>query len=291
MRSRRVQYAVGGVIVGLILATTGAALAQTGSDAITGCYAKRSGTLRIVGGAGKCAKSETSITWNRTGVQGQAGAQGLQGAQGPQGTAGAQGPKGDPGAPGAQGPAGPGSGGTGPQGPAGQQGSTGPVGPAGVTGSQGPKGDTGAQGPNGPATNAYIDSCLGCGWELGNPADGVVATVATLSLPAGSYTLTGRVNISNAGTVAGTAWCWIEFNNGHLDEDQVTTGPADPASSISSQSNISLLTAVTLTSQSTLTVQCTNNPHVNSTSGVIQLQANSPALLATSVATLNQSQS
>jgi len=104
-----------GVTLGLValVAFAGAALATIpGGGVISGCYAKRDGSLRVVDAAtSQCKSSETPLNWN------------VAGQQGPKGDTGAAGPKGD----------------------------TGSAGPKGDTGSAGPKGDTGAAGAAGLA--------------------------------------------------------------------------------------------------------------------------------------------
>lgn len=105
----------------LIMATGGVAVGAgtiPGSDGeIDGCYAA-SGNLRVVADGEACRATETALTWNQKGRQGDPGPTGPQGQkgdtglQGPKGDTGLQGPKGDTGAAGATGP-------TGSQGPSG----------------------------------------------------------------------------------------------------------------------------------------------------------------------------
>lgn len=97
----------------VILAASILALVAVGEAAIAsipdakgilhGCVAKRSGALRVVdsarrSSAGRCRRSEKSVTWGKQGTRGPAGSQGVPG---PTGSAG---PSGEPGAPGAPGP-------------------------------------------------------------------------------------------------------------------------------------------------------------------------------------------
>jgi hypothetical protein len=61
---------------------------------IHACYRKHGGGLRVIdrskrGFAGKCRKSEKSLSWNQKGPSGPPGPQGVQGIPGPQGPAGA----------------------------------------------------------------------------------------------------------------------------------------------------------------------------------------------------------
>jgi hypothetical protein len=96
----RLTYANVVASVALVLAMGGGAYAAINSvpgpgGVIHGCYARRTGSLRLVGVARKCARSEYAISFNQKGRTGQAGARGLPGAPGTPGA---------PGAPGAPGP-------------------------------------------------------------------------------------------------------------------------------------------------------------------------------------------
>jgi hypothetical protein len=97
---------------------------NTKTSTINACV-KDDGQLRLVSNSSSCKKSETFISWNIIGPQGEKGDTGPSGPQGPQGE------KGDPGA-------------TGPQGLLGEKGDAGAAGPQGP---QGEKGDPGAGGP------------------------------------------------------------------------------------------------------------------------------------------------
>ena len=104
------------------------------------------------------------------GPQGQAGPAGPQGARGPAGAAGPQGA----------------SGGTGPAGP---QGATGPAGP------QGDAGATGSQGPAGPVVVLYKA-------QSGTATTSGGTAIATISLPAGKWLLSGHVVADNSSSTA-----------------------------------------------------------------------------------------
>ena len=97
----------GSVAVGL------AAVPDSTSGVITGCYKTSSGALRVIDAeAGAvCGNSEMTVQWSQQGPQGPQGPAGHQGDLGPQGPVGPQGPQGD-------------------QGPEGPQGAQGPTGPA-----------------------------------------------------------------------------------------------------------------------------------------------------------------
>lgn len=77
----------------------------------------------------------------------------------------------------------------GPTGPQGAVGLTGPQGVVGPTGPQGVIGLTGPQGPAGPA-NAYANYGAASFQRI---AEGTTQTVASVTLPAGSYTLAATV--------------------------------------------------------------------------------------------------
>jgi hypothetical protein len=78
------------VLVVGVAATAWAAIPD-GTGAISGCYAKKGGKLRVVKAGKTCKKTERPLTWNQTGP---AGAPGSRGPAGPKGEKGA---KGEPG--------------------------------------------------------------------------------------------------------------------------------------------------------------------------------------------------
>lgn len=96
------------VPIALVLAIGGVAYAAIpGSDGvIKACYDKPGllglgqGSVRVIDSAASCRSTETQLTWNQKGPQGEKGETGAPGAQGDKGEAGADGapgPKGDPG--------------------------------------------------------------------------------------------------------------------------------------------------------------------------------------------------
>jgi hypothetical protein len=105
---------------------------------------------------------------------------------------GLQGPKGD------TGPAGP----TGPQGPAGLQG------PAGTNGTNGTNGAPGAQGPAGPS-DVYIAEGPGNFAFEGGLNGNAPTLVVSLTVPAGSYSITAVVPINNLDADDQTGSCWL----------------------------------------------------------------------------------
>jgi hypothetical protein len=83
-------------LIALVLAIGGTAIAGLpGQDgAISACYRKQGGALRVIAGSKSCAKGEKQIAWNRLGPTGPRGA---TGAPGPRGDVGERGPQGEPG--------------------------------------------------------------------------------------------------------------------------------------------------------------------------------------------------
>ena len=109
---------VAGVFVGLValLAFSAVALATIpgSGGAISGCYAKKDGSMRVIDAStSQCKSGENALTWNQTGPR---GLPGDAGPQGPKGDTGLQGPQGIQGIQGAPGPTGP-QGERGPRGP------------------------------------------------------------------------------------------------------------------------------------------------------------------------------
>ena len=82
-----------------------AAIPNSSTKVITGCYLKTSGTLRVIDKQANktCKTTEIELSWNQQGVTGPIGPAGRDGTNGINGSPGAVGPKGDPGASGANG--------------------------------------------------------------------------------------------------------------------------------------------------------------------------------------------
>ena len=103
MTRRRLTVSLVVVAIALGVATAVKASIPDGAGVIHACYSKSAppggqpGALRVIDtGAGQnCTLSEGAVNWSQTGPP---GPQGLQGPQGPQGVRGPTGPKGDPGA-------------------------------------------------------------------------------------------------------------------------------------------------------------------------------------------------
>jgi hypothetical protein len=102
----------------------------------------------------------------------------------------------------------------GPRGPSGPSGAIGRAGPGGPSGAQGPAGAAGAQGPVGPS-DVYVTGFEG----VSNPnialASDVQQAVLTLAnLPAGSYAVTGSVELLNLELSARDAQCGVKAVDG-----------------------------------------------------------------------------
>jgi hypothetical protein len=142
---------------GLVMTGVVVAVVPDGQGVIHGCYSLKNGVTRIIDAASPnslvqaCRIDEIAVDWSQTGPQGP------QGEIGPQGIQGAQGPAGAPGAAGAQGPA-------------------------------GAPGAAGAQGPAGPAGTSAVFTAGG----RTTPVEANAAVSAVLlSVPAGTYAVTG----------------------------------------------------------------------------------------------------
>ena len=169
-RSVRLPVAVGFfAILTLSAGMVYAAIPNSATGVINGCFEKHTGLLRVIDvEAGKsCTRWETAISWSQRGPQGEPGPQGETGAQGLQGEngeAGADGAGGLQGEPGVDGPPGP----IGPIGPAGPQGDRGPMGEAGPAGADGgtlTEAQVEAWVSNGPIA-LHRDSTLGGRWVV-----------------------------------------------------------------------------------------------------------------------------
>jgi len=153
-RSRRGILTAVAAGLAVLVVGGGVALATIpgSGGAISGCYSKKDGTLRVIdASSATCKTGEAALTWNQTGPQG------------PKGDPGPQGPKGD----------------QGPQGPQGPKGDMGPIGLQGVPGPQGPQGTITAPG--------YVEAFARSGY-VGSPLTWV-EVVATC--PAGKRVIAG----------------------------------------------------------------------------------------------------
>lgn len=88
---------------------------------------------------------------------------------------------------------------TGPQGPKGPTGAKGPQGPTGLQGVQGLQGATGPQGPSGGLGDTWFVRNAGCPGSVSLTKNSLT-TVASVSLPAGSYLIDATGSLLQGGT-------------------------------------------------------------------------------------------
>jgi hypothetical protein len=149
-----------GLAIGLValLVGGGAALATIPQGTINTCYAKKSGSLRVLDpSTAQCGNGESPVAWNQTP------------AQGPKGAIGSEGPKGD-------------------------TGDQGPQGPKGYTGDGGGLGSQGPQGPEGPPGRPFYFRVWSEPVDVPVGGDGTV----TVSCPAGWNSVGGGHLLDNA---------------------------------------------------------------------------------------------
>ena len=166
-----------------------------------------------------------------------------------QGAATAPGPKGDTGLTGASGV----SGAAGAAGVNGANGANGPNGPNGANGVDGTNGANGIDGTNGTngvnGTNGTIAPLSATAGQTALPTGSPATTVVSLSVPAGSYVVLAKTQLSHTGA-GDTVECMLKAGTTSLDEIAMKTLPALAAIPASLQ-------AVTkVTSPSVLRVQC-----------------------------------
>jgi hypothetical protein len=95
----------------------------------------------------------------------------------------------------------------GPQGPAGPQGPTGATGPAGPTGPTGPQGPAGANGVG----HAWVGSGF-------NTINNSQVTLASVTVPAGSYLIFAQVNVENGDSSDQSLFCTLTTPDGDVDK-------------------------------------------------------------------------
>ena len=91
-RSRATILAVGGLVVGITVATGVAQAAGSDTNTVYGCVSTKDGAVRVVAEGIACGKSESAITWSQTGPAGAPGAAGPAGRDGRDGQPGPAGP-------------------------------------------------------------------------------------------------------------------------------------------------------------------------------------------------------
>jgi hypothetical protein len=129
----------------------------------------------------------------------------------------------------------------------------GPPGPKGATGARGPTGAQGLTGPQGPS-NGFSAYNLG---PASIPQDNAAHTVASLTVPAGSYMVIGKALIYNSSGGQALDTCDLVppggSYNGGTDIDQ-STASTDPVYWVSEET-LSLVGPLT-TGGGTITLQC-----------------------------------
>jgi hypothetical protein len=182
-----------GVLTGVAVGGGAGVFAASSKKTVTVCADKKTNVLRYAKN-GKCAKTETKVVLNQTGVAGAKGDTGVTGAKGDTGAAGATGAtgaKGDTGATGAKG----------------DTGAAGTNGTAGADGTAGAKGDTGAAGASSPTGFTARSVCGSngttlCAVGVQGPGGGVIVYVDTTNeMPAYDY-----LEVSPEDVSAGVAW-------------------------------------------------------------------------------------
>jgi hypothetical protein len=129
---------------------------------------------------------------------------------------------------------------TGPQGPPGPMGQTGAPGAAGATGAAGAPGDRGP-------SDAYIGSHNA--FDQTVPNDGAQHEVLSISLPAGSYTLDGKLVLENETATSTDVHCLLNLGGATADESDVEVPTVTEVS-------VSLASVGSLTNSDTSTITC-----------------------------------
>ena len=221
------------VLVAATVAAGGvAAAAIPSNNVIDACYAQ-GGVLRVIDSSTQCRAGETSLAWN---------------AQGPVGP---------------QGPAGP----AGPLGPMGPQGLQGAIGPAGAPGPAGPQGPAGPAGPSTP-TPARLAANIATVPILKATTDSSFIQVASISLPAGSYSLIWKGHVGGGSDGLGII---CDLLNGSQILDRFSHTGFDDFNGVTG----SMVATVTLPSPGTVRVAC-----ITSRNGI---EVSDVKLLATAV--------
>lgn len=188
----------------------------------------------LAGGPGAKGDSGSS---GAPGTNGSNGAGGANGANGPNGANGADGAKGADGVNGANGA----------NGPNGANGANGVDGSDGIDGAKGSNGTNGVNGTNG--TNGTIAPLSAKQGATALPTGLALTTVVELAVPAGSYVVLAKTQLSHSGA-GDTVECFLKAGATTIDQIAMKTLPALAAIPASLQ-------AVTTTASSTqLSVQC-----------------------------------
>ena len=220
--------------IGIVAAGGIGYAAIPGADGqIKACYANTNsillgiphskGDLRIVDEGEACRSYETTLKWNQKGVKGDTGLQGIQGIQGVPGEPGEDGADGADGA----------------TGPRGEQGVAGPGGPVG------PKGDKGD-----PGTSGLSDVYIARTRTVTGPNDTHVNSHTTVSVPAGSYLISGKAMIANLDADQQFADCRLSTG------DSMFLAVAEGVESVAGHAAIPLLDAASFGAPTTISMDC-----------------------------------
>lgn len=178
------------------------------------------------------------------GTTGSVGSNGAEGAKGTNGANGANGPNGANGAEGAKGTAGA-NGANGANGPNGANGTNGVDGTNGLDGAKGTNGTNGTNGANGTIAPLFAKQ-----GATALPTASPPTTVVELTVPAGSYVVLAKTQLSHTGA-GDSVECLLKAGATTLDQVAMKTLPALAAIPASLQAVTTITTSPTL-----LSVQC-----------------------------------
>jgi hypothetical protein len=130
----------------------------------------------------------------------------------------------------------------GPQGPAGPTGATGATGPSGPQGPAGPGGPQGPIGPPGPVNIYYTANFATITLTTS------MTTVASLSLPAGSYWISAKLYFTNQNQLAGQPDANCQIGSDFYSYNTLTV--------IQGYATMSLQSAITLSTSSSVSLTC-----------------------------------
>jgi len=141
----------------------------------------------------------------------------------------------------------------GPQGPQGLTGPQGPFGSPGPMGPAGPQGPFGLIGPQGPPGNPAIPAVYFTANHTGLSVSNAQTSVATVTVPAGTYTVEGKIQIVNSSVALGsTIQCWISESPSATTLDtsrMIVLSPNDSRT-------LGLMAVTAVTSPASLTAYC-----------------------------------
>jgi len=204
----------------------------------------------LVGGTGSAGAKGESGSSGSSGTNGPVGPNGVKGADGVNGTNGANGANGPNGANGAEGAKGS-NGVDGTNGANGANGANGPNGANGTNGIDGAKGTNGTNGTNGVnGTNGTIAPLSAKQGATALPTGSPATTVVELAVPAGSYVVLAKTQLSHTGA-GDTVECFLKAGATTIDQIAMKTLPALAAIPASLQA-----VTTTTTSPTQLSVQC-----------------------------------